>query len=250
MDQVWSIAVDFLTGKTPYTGECQAFFMAIQGAVNVRSGVNRNRQLHWFHAFALSVMAGFAGGWLGFLLMAKPTSMFSNDLNMAACIVAFVLVNYTPFDVGYKVFGSVPGQAVTAMWAQLFRALGLMKFSDVCFEAFKDNPSAYYPIPVFGPIMYGTLLGNMGGFLMKGLEGHFANGMPWPVQNGTLRLRRVEFVDRAQNARQGSFAALFIISLFTTRRDPSDQSCAVRLRWERCLVSTIRRLRWWRFRRL
>lgn len=30
------------------------------------------------------------------------------------------------------------------------------------------------------------MLGNMGGFIVKGLEGHVAGGMPWPMQNGVV----------------------------------------------------------------
>ena len=110
--------------------------------------------------------------------------MLANDINMASCILAFIIVNYTPFDIGYMFCKTLPITIVTTSFAQLFRSLGIMKFVNVCFETFKDTPSAYYPIPVFGPILYATLLGNMGGFVMKGLEGHFQNGMPWPVQNG------------------------------------------------------------------
>lgn len=110
--------------------------------------------------------------------------MLYNDLNMASCILAFLIVNYSPFDIGYMICNTIPFTMVTVSFAQLFRSLGIVKFADVCFDAFKDAPSAYYPIPVFGPIMYATLLGNMGGFLTKGVDGHLANGMPWPFQNG------------------------------------------------------------------
>jgi hypothetical protein len=183
-DAFMTHAVDFLTGRSYLTGEMQAFWMAVQGAMMVRNSMNKDHKMAWFHAFALSVLAGFAGGWFGFVLMAKPTSMFYNDLNMASCILAFILVNYTPFDIGYKILNTLPLTIITVSWAQLFRSLGLMRFIDVCYDSFKHIPSEYYPIPVFGPIMYGTLLGNMGGFIMKGLDGHFVNGMPWPVQNG------------------------------------------------------------------
>lgn len=147
-------------------------------------GPNKDKKLHWFHAFMLSVIAGYAGGCFGLIWMGKPTPMLSNDLNVASCILAFVLVNYMPFDLGFKICNTLPFKLVTVSFAQLFRALGIVKFVTVCFEAFKDTPSAYYPIPVFGPILYATLLGNMGGFFMKGFEGHIANGMPWAVQNG------------------------------------------------------------------
>lgn len=105
---------------------------------------------------------------------------------MASCITAFVLVNYTPFDIGYKLMNTFPFALVTVVFAQLFRSLGLCKFCYFAYEAFSETPSAYYPTPVFGPILYATLLGNMGGFVLKGLEGHVANGVPWPVQNGVF----------------------------------------------------------------
>ena len=108
----------------------------------------------------------------------------SNDLNFAGCILAFVAVNYTPKDFGYKILDTIPFRVVTVSFAQLFRWSGLVKFVNICYEAFKDTPSAYYPIPVFGPILYATMLGNMGGIVAKGVEGHVMNGMPWPVQNG------------------------------------------------------------------
>jgi hypothetical protein len=155
--------VRFSAGDFPFALENQCFWMAIQGAMMVRGGVNKDRKLNWWHAFALSVMGGFAGGWFGFFLMAKPTSMFANDLNMASCIFAFIVVNYTPMDIGFKFFSNIAVNIVTVVFAQLFRSLGIVKFIGVCFEQFKDHPSQYYPIPVFGPIMYATLLGNMGG---------------------------------------------------------------------------------------
>jgi len=121
--------------------------------------------------------------------------MLSNDLNMASVIIAFVLVNYTPFDIGFMILNTLPASIATVSFAQLFRSLGIAKFVMVCYETFKDSPSAYYPIPVFGPIMYATLLGNMGSFLLKGFEGHVKDGMPWAFQNGTcLMIPRREVV--------------------------------------------------------
>jgi hypothetical protein len=110
-----------------------------------------------FHAFTLSIIVGFAGGIFGFIWLGKPSAMLSNDLNMASCIVAFVLVNYSPLEFGYRVLDTLPLTIVTTSWAQLFRSLGLMKFVKACFNEFKGNPSPYYPIPVFGPILYGTV---------------------------------------------------------------------------------------------
>jgi hypothetical protein len=177
--------VQFLTGNFYLSGELQSFWMAIQGCMMVRMARNPKKELKWFHAFCLSVLAGYAGGWFGFILMAKPTSMFYNDLNMASCIVAFLIVNCTPFDLGYKLCQTLPLSLLTVSFAQLFRSVAIPKFVHVCFQEFATKGTPYYPsIPVFGPILYATLLGNMGGFITRGIEGHVEAGMPWPIQNG------------------------------------------------------------------
>lgn len=178
------IVISYLTGDFAFSPELQAFWMALQGAIAVRSGPNRDRSMHWFHAFLMSVVAGYGGACFTPFWMGMPTSMLSNDLNLAACVVAFILANYTPFDVGYKLGRSLPIVVITTTFAQLFRSLGVVKYTSICYGAFKDSPSSYYPIPIVGPIAYGTLLGNMSGFFLKGFNGYLANGMPWPFQNG------------------------------------------------------------------
>jgi hypothetical protein len=176
--------VSYLTGDFPFSPELQAFWMAFQGAMVVRAGPNKDKSMNWFHAFMLSIVCGYGGACFTPLWMGQNTSMLSNDLNLAACIIAFILVNYVPFDIGFKLGTTFPVTIITTTFAQLFRSLGLVKFTTIAFNAFKDSPSAYYPIPVFGPIAYGMLLGNMSGFFVKGFNGHLENGMPWPFQNG------------------------------------------------------------------
>jgi hypothetical protein len=149
--------VAFLTGTSAFSAENQSFWMAVQGAMVVRKGPNKEKKMHWFHAFVQSVLVGYSGGLFGFLWLGKPSAMLSNDLNMAACILAFLLVNYTPYDVGFRILDSLPFSIVTVSFAQLFRATGLIRFVKACFEEFKGTPSKYYPIPVFGPILYGTV---------------------------------------------------------------------------------------------
>lgn len=176
--------VSYLTGDFAFSQELQAFWMALQGAVAVRSTYNKDRSMNWFHAFLMSVVAGYGGACFTPWWMGMPTSMLSNDLNLAACIVAYVIVNHTPFDIGYKLGKSIPIVIITTSFAQLFRSLGVVKYTSICFNETKGSPSAYYPTPIFGPIAYGTLLGNMSGFFMKGFNGYLASGMPWAFQNG------------------------------------------------------------------
>ena len=207
---IYDGVVRFLTGDFPYSAEAIAFWMAIQGAMAVRKGPNKEGKLHWFHAFVLSSLAAFAGGTFNFIWMGQPSGILSNDVFMACAITSFVLVNYTPFDVGFLLLNTLPFSLVTVSFAQLFRSLGTIKFLTACFNHFKGSPSNLYPIPVFGPILYGILLGNMGPLVLKGLEAHIANGVPWPVQNGTylhlrlnggsreiLRLNQLELIETA-----------------------------------------------------
>eukprot|EP00957_Ditylum_brightwellii_P188322 14337511-Ditylum_brightwellii.AAC.1 len=158
--------------------------MAFQGAMTVRRGANKDRNLTWFHAFMLTVVSSYAGAIFGPFWMGRPTSMLSNDLNFASCIVAFVFVNQLPFDMGFKIGNFFPIKFVTTIFAQLFRAMGLIKFCTIAFEVLKGSPSNYYPIPVFGPILFATFLGNFGGFFKNGFHEYLRNGMPWPFQNG------------------------------------------------------------------
>lgn len=184
MDTIQSTLIRYLTADFPYAPDIFTFGMAFQGCMAVRNGRNREKKLAWFHAFMLSVLTGFAGGSFVNLWMGKPTSMLSNDQPLAFCILAFLIVNCTPWDIGYKLGNFLPIFLITTLLGQLFRVNGLIKFTSMGFEAFKHKPSDYYPVPVFGPIIFATLLGNMGGFFHKGLDGYLKNGMPWPFQNG------------------------------------------------------------------
>jgi len=172
----------YLCGASAYHAEMRTFGMALQGAMAVRKGPNKDRKMHWFHAFALTTILSFGGGWFTGLWMGKPTSMIaSGDVNVTLAMTAFLIVNYTPFDIGYKIASFLPVTLVITSFAQMFRSMGTVGFISVA--ANELNPSKYYPTPIIGPILYGALLGNMGGLFRKGFDGYLQNGMPWPFQN-------------------------------------------------------------------
>lgn len=153
---------------------------ALDAAVKVRSGPNSKGSLTWFHAFCLSVLTAFAGGLFNNIWLGKHSAFLSNDVAIAATILTFVVVNYIPF--GLSICQSMPVAMITLSASQLFQSLGLIKFLKAGFETFPASP--YYEIPVLGPILFATLLLNMGPFVMKGLEGHVREGMAWNVQAG------------------------------------------------------------------
>mmetsp|Transcript_2741 Transcript_2741/g.4013 ORF Transcript_2741/g.4013 Transcript_2741/m.4013 type:complete len:287 (-) Transcript_2741:3142-4002(-) len=189
-----SHAIAFLTADFAHAAEFQNIFMAIQGAMAVRSGPNKDKKMSWFHAFAQGVVTAFAGGLLAPFWMGRGTPMLSNDLCMGSCIIAFLLVNCIPGDLGYKLLSLFPFKLLTVMGAQLFRARGIVAYVNIPYQAFKEIPSKYYPTPVFGPILNAMLLGNMGGFFWKGFHAHLQNGMPFAFQNGLFVASTYHFV--------------------------------------------------------
>lgn len=183
-EAIYKPVVDFLTGNFPYVGELTLFWMAFQAAMKVRTGPNNDGQLHWFHAFVLTTITAFGGGMFNPIWMGGTAAAVSNDLCLGTALAAFFLVNYLPSDLGVHFGKSMPGTFITVMFAQLFRSLGTCKFTTQAFKAFESSPSAYYPIPVLGPIFYGVMLGNMGALVLNGISGYVGKGMPWGFQNG------------------------------------------------------------------
>lgn len=192
------LAISFLTANFAYAAEFQNIFMAIQGAMIIRNGPNKDGKMNPFHAFIHGVVIAYAGGLLTPLWMGRPTPMLANDLCFGSCIMAYVLVNSIPFDLGYKFLSTFPLRVLTVMGAQMFRNRGIIAFVNIAYQTFKDSPSAYYPTPIFGPILNACILGNMGGFFFKGFHGHLCDGMPFPAQNGLFVASTYHFVANDQ----------------------------------------------------
>ena len=225
-----SLVVSYLTANFRFSRELLAFWIAFQGAVEVRAGVNRHKNMHWCHAFLLTLVTGHGGATFAPLWMGRSISMLNNDFHVACCILSFVLVTHVPLC--FKLSRTFPVTLVTVMFAQLFRAMGIIRYTSLASREFAA--SDYYPIPVFAPIAYGTLLGNMGGFFAKSFHSHLEkHGVPWSFQNGTSYASSL-FLFQVKNVTcsltpitmQASFALLSIISLFMTRRVRLDYFCA------------------------
>jgi len=203
-------AIQFLKAGFPYAGELVTLCMAIEGAMKVRTGPNKKNNLNWFHALSKSMMASFAGAIFTKMFMGMPTSLFANDLAFGSALVAFAVVNYFPFDLGYKVLSTFPAKLTYTVFSHLFRASAVMLFSDLAYNVFKAKPSAYYPIPVFGPILFPSVLGNMGGFFANGFDGHLQNGMPFAFQIGFFASTFYHFYTHDENGIIGTSLRLVV----------------------------------------
>ena len=177
--------LDFLTGASPYNAELRTFGMAMNGAMTVRNGPNKDKQMPWFYAFSCTLVTAFAGGIFGFMWMGKPTSLITGgDVTLNLTLIAFLLATYAPMDIGRKIGNNIVGKVIITIIAQLFKALGMISFIDTATA--EVSASKYYPTPILGPVLYGTLLGNMGAFFGKGFHGHLEKGAPFPIQNGII----------------------------------------------------------------
>jgi Na+/H+ antiporter NhaD/arsenite permease-like protein len=186
-DVFFSYAVHFLTADYPYASELQAFFQAYAGHLMVRRVHNNERQMNWFHAFMLGAVSSMGGGTFAPLLMGRPTFVLANELTVPILVVSYLLAYQTPFDIGYKFGNTLLFRIISTPFTSMFKTSGTVGFSTSAFYAFQDNESKLYSIPVVAPILYPTLLGNMGAFFVKGFNGHLKNGMPWAFQNGMCR---------------------------------------------------------------
>lgn len=184
-DVIFSHIVHFLTADYPYASELQAFFQAYAGHLMVRRVHNSARQLSWFHAFMLGAVSSFGGSTFAPLLMGRPTGVLANELSVPILIVTYLLTYHMPLDIGYKFGNTLLFRLIATPFTSMFKTSGTAGYSTAAFYAFKDNASKLYSIPVVAPILYPTLLGNMGAFFTKGFHGHLKNGMPWAFQNGT-----------------------------------------------------------------
>eukprot|EP00978_Attheya_sp_CCMP212_P012956 scaffold32322_cov40-Attheya_sp.AAC.1 len=126
--------------------------------------------------------------------MGKSVSMLQHDFHVACCIFFFVLFTYILPATNASASArwlrqSVWVTIVTVAFSQLFRAMAICQYtsqanSSTLFHHATSNK--FYPIPIFAPIAYGALLGNLGGFFSKSFHNLMdrEGKIPWSFQNG------------------------------------------------------------------
>lgn len=226
-NSVSSSIISYLMGQSLYSSELQSLGMALQANIIVQSrfshsnGNSNESSSYWFYRFLQSVFIGFSGGIFGTIFLGKPCPFLLNDIHMTSCVLSFVLVQIVLPNVRQVLqsmfptenssasssslihFGiTIPIQIVITLYAQLFRSMGLIKFITVChlellLPHYRSISTKYYNMPIFGPVVYGTLLGNMGGFILNGIDGYTQkSGIPYPFQNGNVSNNCVHVVCR------------------------------------------------------
>mmetsp|Transcript_10994 Transcript_10994/g.12292 ORF Transcript_10994/g.12292 Transcript_10994/m.12292 type:complete len:287 (+) Transcript_10994:235-1095(+) len=173
---LYDYMVPFLTGNFPYSVEFRLFFQGLAVFMAIKKAQNKK---HWFHTFCIGLVTAFGGGMFTPIWLGRPSFLIANDLLFGLAALAYAIAFILPF--GFFIGQLFPVKLVTTAGSTLFKSTGVCMFASIANEVVQ--PSKYYPIPVFGPIIWATLLANMGAFFLKGFHKHIENGIPYPAQN-------------------------------------------------------------------
>ena len=109
--------------------------------------------------------------------------ILANDLAIPFAIVLWYLTHYV-WDM-HAVLMMKPVRVLWTFFGTVFRVHSACNTSAAAASTL--TPGAYYPIPLIGPVIAGTLVGSLGAFLPfdKGLA-PISSGTPWPIQQAFL----------------------------------------------------------------
>lgn len=107
------------------------------------------------------------------------------DVLIPICAFAFSLVYFFPTSSLFtRLFSLPPVTIVITACAQNFRSAGVINNTNKALSL--CHAPSWYAIPLLGPILAGTLSGNVGLIYRNGWEAHFKNGCHWNFENGMV----------------------------------------------------------------
>eukprot|EP01040_Poterioochromonas_malhamensis_P010365 gene10365-11275_t len=175
--RLWAILQPLALLQYPYTKDIAFACNSINGTLGIYAATSGN-QLYWVHELVLVVIGTFGGGIVTPMLLGKPSLVLNNDVIVFCCVVAWYVVFYLK---GHIWLNYPPIKTAWLVFVGFFRTMAATNMVQLGYSVFV--PSVYYPTPVFGPIIAGTLVGSFGMFLPfdKGLTPIKNNG-PWVLQ--------------------------------------------------------------------
>lgn len=138
----------------------------------------QGNHLYWLHSLLLAVLASYGGGFIGPMLLGKPSGVLSNDVIIFFSIMVWYLVHHC---YGHVWMNYLPVKMFWHFFLGIFRTNAIANIMNIANATL--SPTSYYPTPFFGPVIVGTVVGSMGMFLPfdKGLAA-IAKGTPWNMQ--------------------------------------------------------------------
>jgi hypothetical protein len=153
---------------------------ALNGTLAVYASIGNS--LYWVNELILVVICSFGGGFLAPILLGKPSLVMNNDVIVFCCVTWWYLVFYCKGNVWLNY---PPVKGIWLCFVGLFRTTAVTNI--VAAAATTYTATIYYPAPIFGPVIAGTVLGSAGQFLPfdKGLAA-VKNFCPWTMQAAFL----------------------------------------------------------------
>jgi len=144
--------------------------------------VRPSAQHSWLHHLVLVFLTGFAGGTIIPMFFGRTPVIFVNDILVPLVCLSWYLVHFTRAG---PILQSSPLKYVLVGLFEIYRATSILK--TVGQVATDIPPGPYYPIPLVGPILVGTLSGSMGAFMPpdRGIS-FLASGVPLNLQTTLL----------------------------------------------------------------
>eukprot|EP01036_Dinobryon_divergens_P025048 gene25048-33560_t len=163
--------------------------MSASNCINAASAVRMTeqksgRRAYWLQSLVSVVIGGFGGGIVGPLLIGRPSIITANDNIVSMAIVWWYLIVNVP-GVHYILHNYSLVKAVWTVGLGIFRTNAVIGVVAAAHQVLSAGP--YYPVPLVGPIVVGTVQGSLGAFLPfdKGLA-PIADGCAWPMQGALL----------------------------------------------------------------
>mmetsp|Transcript_27945 Transcript_27945/g.47831 ORF Transcript_27945/g.47831 Transcript_27945/m.47831 type:complete len:650 (-) Transcript_27945:210-2159(-) len=174
---------EYSAQKFPYAPIIVLVAHCINGSMVVHSANKDKPTLYWLHSLVTTVLAGFGGGIITpVILGAKPSIIFANDLVIPMSCTIWYLTNYCGFD---EVFSFKPVKLLWNVVVTLWRTNACINAVTLACNTIK--PGLYYPSPIMGAIIGGTLINSLGAFVPfdKGLA-PIQKGTAFPIQSAFL----------------------------------------------------------------
>lgn len=197
IDQVYSAArqgnvyafwfQEMAMSKFPYAPIVIIVIHIINGTMGVHIANRDKPRQYWLHSLVTTILGCFGGGILTPILLAsgKQPVIFANELAIPCTILIWYLINYCGFD---HVFRFKPVKFFFTVMVALWRTNATI--NNVILGCTMGKPSPYYPTPLAGPLIAGTLINVLGAFFP------FDKGLG-PIQKGTVWTMQSAFISSA-----------------------------------------------------
>ncbi|CAM9739825.1 unnamed protein product [Ascophyllum nodosum] len=165
--------------RWPFAGHAYLISLVTSAHVNARGGKPRFEG-RLFPMFMTAFLATTGSGIVGPMIMRDPPLFLEND-RLVTCIILFFFFAIV-FDPYVVRFIKTP-----LIWNAMTLLQTTSRMTKICliidYSMNKFQPSSYYPIPLFGPILIGLARG-IGGSLVPGDKGlkSIRKDLPWKVQ--------------------------------------------------------------------